>query len=201
MPTPDRLIQVLCLALASSLGMLVAGCSGSLGAPSLTAPAAPSPTASSSHKSHTTTALDLLFGSQFESLTPRDATVRCSAKDSTVVVRGSVVGDDVTIRLSGLREGQHLNVPPTLGGYTDRVTVTVAGAKPTESLTLTYLVGFTKGTYQGVGTIDVGKSGTRGTLRVSAPSPVGQPPSIQGSGIYVTIGANSMSLDGTWKCP
>jgi hypothetical protein len=52
-----------------------------------------------------------------------------------------------------------------------------------------------------VGTIDVNKHGTGGTLEVSASSPVGQEPLIQSSGISVTTGANNMSLDGSWKCP
>jgi hypothetical protein len=116
-----------------------------------------------------------------------------------VVVRGSFQGHLVTIRLSGLRRGQRLEVPPSLGRYSDRVTVTVSGASATQPLT--YLVGFTNGTYQGVGTIDVSKHGTSGTLQVSVPAPVGQEPLIESSGIAVTIGANSMSLDGTWKCP
>jgi hypothetical protein len=199
MAIPSRLIPVTGLSLVSVLGLLVAGCAGGLGAPSLSAPAAPSPTASSHHKAPPTTALNLLLGSQFGSLTARDATVACSADDSTVVVRGTVNGEVVAVHLSGLRSGQHLSVPPPIGGYTDRVRVTVSGASATQSLT--YVVGFTEGAYQGVGTIDVSKHGTSGTLNVSAPAPVGQAPLIQGSGLFVTVGANAMSLDGDWKCP
>ncbi|MFZ0996398.1 MAG: hypothetical protein WAO09_10555 [Candidatus Dormiibacterota bacterium] len=199
MVLPFRLVQVACLIFAATLGLLVTGCAGDLGAPSLSAPAAPSPTASSHHQAHSNTALHLLLGFQYGSLTPRNASVTCGANDSKVVVRGSVQRHFVTVRLSGLHKGQQLSVPPPLGGYIDRVTVTVSGASPTQSLT--YIVGFTDGTYQGVGTIDVSKHGTSGTINISAPSPVGQEPLLQGAGLYVTTGANGMSLDGTWRCP
>ena len=202
MAIPLRLIQASCLILAAALGLLTAGCAGEFGAPSLSAPAAPSPTPAAHHKSHPTTALDLLLGSQFGILTPRDAALTCGTKDRTVVVRGSVQGHRVTVRLSGLRGGQHLAVPPPVGGYDDLVTVVVAGASPTQSFTLTYVVGFIDGAYQGVGSIDVSKRGTSGRISVSAPSPVGEAPQIQVQGLYdVTAGVNGMSLDGAWRCP
>ena len=199
MAIPLRLTHVTCLIVASALGLLVAGCAEGLGAPSLSGPAAHSPTASRHHKAQPATALDLNWGSQAGRLTPRDATLTCSAKDKSVELRGSVVGELVTVRLIGLRSGQQLAVPPPVGGYADRVTVTVSGANPTQSLT--YVVGFTDGNYQGVGNIDVGKHGTSGTLNVSVPSPVGQAPQIQATGLFLNTGLNRMSLSGTWKCP
>lgn len=198
MDTPIRLIQVSCLLLASALGLLVAGCGGGLGGPSLSAPATPTPTARTHPKTQPATSLNVTTDLEQGSLTPRDATVACSANDGTVVVRGSVQGAPVTVRLSDLRKRQHLLVPPPLGRYSDRVTVTVAGASPSQPLS--YVVGFADGAYQGEGTIDVSKHGNSGTLGVSAPSPVGQEPLIQSSGISVTIGGNGMSLTGTWKC-
>lgn len=199
MAIPLRLTHVTCLILASALGLLVAGCAGGLGAPSLSGPATHSPTPSSHHQAQPATALDLNWGSRAGRLTPRDATLTCSAKDRTVELRGSVVGELVSVRLNGLRSGQHLAVPPPVGGYTDRVTVTVYGARQTQSLT--YVVGFTDGNYQGVGSIDVGKHGTSGTINVSVPSPVGQAPQVQATGLFYNSGLNGMSLSGTWRCP
>lgn len=115
------------------------------------------------------------------------------------MVRGSVSGESVTVLLSGLRGGQHLAVPPPVGGYTDRVTVAVSGASPTPSSR--YVVGFADGAYQGVGSIDVSKHGSSGTLMVSAPAPEGQGLEIQGQGLEATMGGNGMSIGGTWRCP
>lgn len=199
MASPIRMIQVSCLLLASALGLLVAGCAGGLGAPSLSAPATPTPTARAHPKSRPTTSLNVNLGAEYGNLTPRDATVACSANDGTVVVRGSVQGARVTIRLNNLRKHQHLLVPPAVGRYSDRVTVTVASASPSQPLS--YVVGFADGAYQGVGTIDVGKRGNSGTLNVSTPSPLGQEPVIQSSGITVTVGVDSLSLAGNWECP
>jgi hypothetical protein len=198
MASPIRLIQVSCLLLASALGLLMAGCAGGLGAPSLSAPATPTPR--THPKAQPTTSLNVNLGPEYENLTPRDATVACSANDGTVVVRGSVQGALVTIRLSNLRKHQNLLVPPAVGRYSDRVTVTVASASPSQPLS--YVVGFADGAYQGVGTIDVSKRGNSGTLNVSTPSPVGQEPVIQSSGIFsVTVGVDNMSLAGNWECP
>ncbi|MGA8426263.1 MAG: hypothetical protein WB801_01565 [Candidatus Dormiibacterota bacterium] len=200
MAIPTRLIQVSCLLFTSALALLMAGCAGGLGVPSLSAPSTPTPTATIPHPA---TSLNLTLGSESGSMTPTDATVACSANDSTVVVRGSVDGALVTVRLSDLRKRQHIQVPPPVGGYSDQVTVSVPGASPSQALS--YVVGRAGAVYQGVGTIDVSKGGNSGTLNVSAPSPIGQEPLAQWSaavdGISFPSGGNSMSLGGTWECP
>jgi len=199
MAIPPRLTLVRRLLLTSALALLMTGCAGGLGAPSLSAPLTPTPTATSHPKTHPATSLNLNLGSEYGRMTPSDATIACSANDGTVVVRGSVDGALVTVRLSNLRKRQHIQVSPPIGGYSDQVTVSVPAASPSQALS--YVVGFAGGTYQGIGTIDVSKHGNSGTLNVSAPSPVGQEPLIQ-SGIdgLLTVGGNGMSLIGTWKC-
>jgi hypothetical protein len=116
-----------------------------------------------------------------------------------VVVTGSLQGTTVMVRMTGLVKRQHLDVPPPVGGFHDTVTVTVSGASLSQPLT--YLVGYADGTYEGIGTLDVGKHGNSGKIGVSAPAPEGQAPSIQSSGESVTSGGNGVSVIGTWRCP
>jgi hypothetical protein len=199
MTSPIRVGQLGSVVLALALGLVVAGCSSGLGSPSLSAPATSSPKPTPTHKAPVTTSLQVLLFPKYGRLNPANSTVSCSAHDSTVVVGGLVQGTKVTIRLTGLRKRQHILIPPPVGSYSDRVTVTVSGASPSNSLT--YVVGFASGTYQGEGTLEVNKRGTSGKLSVSAPAPEGQAPSIQSSGIATTIGGNGLGLTGTWRCP
>jgi hypothetical protein len=199
MTSPIRVGQLGSVAMALALGLVLAGCASGLGGPSLSAPASSSPTPTPTHKARLTTSLQVNLGPKFGQLTSANSTVSCSAHDSTAVVRGLVQGTPVTIRLTGLRRSQHLQVPPPVGGYADRVTVTESGSTPSQALT--YVVGFADGAYQGTGTLVVSKQGSSGTVQVSSPAPVGQPPSVQASGDSIMIGASALGLYGTWRCP
>ena len=180
--------------LAVGVGLLATGCSLAPGL-SPSSPSQRTPGVAARPKSHVTTALTVSIGSLplVYQLSTKDAIVSCGIGDHSVVVKGSVQGTAVTVRITGVHRHQQLDVPPAVGSLHDSVTVNTAGGD--QGQPLTYVVGYTDGAYQGVGTIGVGKVGNSGTVAVTAAAPQGQEPSPS------FIGANAMFLGGTWRCP
>lgn len=138
-------------------------------------------------------------GNLFGVLPARGAKISCSAGGRGVRVSGEVQGESVVIALSHLQPGQSLLGPPLGEGFSDSVTMTVGApgsASPAE-----YEAGFQDGSYQGAGTLRVGRSGRTGTVAIQFGPPVGQEPSAQSSGGTTIFAANSGSVEGRWSCP
>ena len=177
---------------------LIAGCSL---APSgtIVVKTHPSPRPSASQAPLTVNSFDVQASNVFGILAGGSVQVACRDGGHRVAISGSVQQASVMIALSNLRPGQRLSVPPGEGNFADLVTMTVAQrglARP-----LRYIAGSEDGSYQGVGTLTVDRSGQGGTVSVEFGPPVGQNPTSQTSGDVTTTGLNDGSLTGRWQCP
>lgn len=135
----------------------------------------------------------------FGLLSGGSARVSCSQGGHTVEVSGTVQGASVAIKLTNLRPRQNLSDPPVVGGFSDLVTMRVTEVGSPHPLR--YLAGSQDGTYQGVGTLTVDKTGRGGTVSISFGPPIGQNPTSQSSGNETTTGLNDGGISGTWRCP
>ncbi|MGH7759127.1 MAG: hypothetical protein ACREN7_07435 [Candidatus Dormibacteria bacterium] len=186
------------LGLALFAGLGLAGCSLGPGLGSNSAPP-PSPKSTSHGRSAPKTSLFLYFPPGVGQLKPPSAKVTCGSGDHTLSIQATVAGVAVDIKVTGLKPGQNLTIPPAAGSFRDQMTLDTSGGGPLGNFH--YLVGYTPSAYQGVGTIRVAKDGRSGTLNLSAPSPEGQAPTESASGDTVNTDTNNMNLNGTWACP
>ena len=186
--------------IAAALGLVlgITGCSlapSGLGGPKVIT----SPASSPSPAFAAITSLNVSTPVAYGTLAAPPARISCTNHDRTVAISGTVQGVSLTIKVTNVTRGQHLSVPPIVGGFSDLVTMTTAGSGPAQSLD--YVAGDQGGTYQGVGTLTSNKHGTGGQISLNFGSPVGQAPSVQASGDTTTFGANDGSVFGTWQCP
>lgn len=177
---------------------LIAGCSL---APSgtIVVKTHPSPRPSASQAPLAVNSFDVQASNVFGILAGGSVQVSCRDGGHRVAISGSVQRASVLIALSNLRPGQRLSVPPVEGNFADLVTMTVTErglARP-----LRYIAGSEDGSYQGVGTLTVDRSGQGGTVSVEFGPPIGQNPTSQTSGDVTTFGMNDGSLTGRWQCP
>ncbi len=125
--------------------------------------------------------------------------VSCQSGGRQVELSGVADGAHFEVTMSHLRPGQRLTDPPLQGGFEDQITMVVT--KSGAGSSLRYVAGAAAGTYQGVGTLTVDRSGEGGTISIQFGPPEGENPSSQTSGDVTTTGLNDGQVSGTWRCP